>query len=96
MFDATPMDTEVGSKSPGVRRFGRLLIQFNSFSSEKERYDCQNEQGSHVLSVAQSFGLTNRYASSKGLRTESALEGEKNLPLTQAQDEAIQSNACTT
>ena len=33
----------------GERRFGRLLIHFNSFSPEKERYDCQNQQASHCL-----------------------------------------------
>jgi hypothetical protein len=45
------MDTEVGSKSLGVRRFGRLLVQFNSFSSENRRHDCQNEQARHCLSL---------------------------------------------
>src|SRR5580693_7254671 len=56
IFDATPVDTKVGSKSPGERRFGRLLIQFDSFSSENGRHDCQNEQASHCLPLTQSFG----------------------------------------
>jgi hypothetical protein len=43
---------------------GRLLIQFNSFSSEKERYDCQNQQASYVAYRGAAFGLTNRYQGS--------------------------------